>query len=75
MTESLFTWGDSVLVSGDAEERYRPGQIGSVCGVTEVGSNELAKVLKVPQGSYAYTVEYDDGTDELIPEEYLRSID
>lgn len=70
-----FTWGNSVSVSVDAEQCYRPGEFGSVCGITCVDNDELAKNLQVPRGSYSYTIEFGDGTDALIPDKYLSSSD
>ena len=74
MSEPKFTWGDSVLIVPEAETRFRPGQIGEVCAITEVDNNNLADHHHVSIGSYVYTIEYADGSDEEIPQEHLRPV-
>ena len=67
-----YTWGDDVTVSPDAPHEWRPGECGAVCAlswVTEVGTSGRFHGCKPP--FHAYTVEFSDGTDALIPEDYL----
>ena len=70
--EPLFTWGDTVRVSEGASEDHRPGNLGAVCGLTEVTDTDTAATHGTPVGSFIYTVEYADGTDAEIPESYLK---
>jgi hypothetical protein len=59
-----YTWGDEVTVATNADDRFRPGQNGIVCGITEPIPGEEER--------YCYTVEYDDGSSCLIPEDLLE---
>ena len=65
-----FTWSDTVRISDEAPQTFRPDCVGVVCGVTEVGA-KLAKELDLEMGEYCYTIEYSDGSDNMVPEKYL----
>jgi hypothetical protein len=67
-----FTWGDEVKVKADAPEKYRPNEFGAVVGITEINNDVLSNYTNLPLGTITYTVEYIDGTDQLIPEECLE---
>jgi hypothetical protein len=71
---SKYTWGDSILIKSDAPTVYRVGSYGSVCGMRLLEADELERHydLQVSQPMYVYTVEYADGTDIEIPEQYLE---
>jgi hypothetical protein len=62
-TSPRYTWGDEVRVISAADKRFRPGQYGVVCAITEPDADEE---------NYKYTVEYDDGSSCLIPEDLLE---
>jgi len=109
-----FTWGDTVTIKKSAPEKFRPGQIGAICGFTEYYSGihytveylagpdeqkskkffnlyDISNLLfqtgiifcfpgeicvncgfKEYYSGIIYTVEYLDGSDEQIAEEYLQ---
>jgi hypothetical protein len=53
-----FTWGDSVRIKDDAPTNLRPGERASIVGLP-TKSNRL------------YVVEFPDGSDAQIPEQFL----
>jgi hypothetical protein len=59
-----YTWGDEIRVTSTADEKFRPGEYGVVCAITEPIEGEEEK--------YRYTVEYADGSSCLIPEDMLE---
>ena len=59
-----YTWGDEIRVVRTADKKFRPGEYGVVCAITEAIEGEYEK--------YRYTVEYDDGSSCLIPEDLLE---
>jgi hypothetical protein len=59
----IYYWGDTVRVATTAPANMRPGELGSVCGMEEVGNRRQ------------YTVEYSDGSSTEILEEWLERAD
>lgn len=55
-----YDYGDEVRVVNDAPKALRPGEAGAVCGMRQV------------EGIRFYTVEYPDGKDAEISEEFLQ---
>ncbi len=51
------TWDDTVQVASDAPPEFRPGEFGSVCGVSEIHDETSGTLIKV------FTVEFGDGSD------------
>ncbi len=68
-----FTWGDSVRVIADAPECYRPGAIGSICGMRTADSDNVAEQFQCPIGSVIYIIEYTDGSSTEVPARLLWS--
>lgn len=66
-----FDYGDEVVINIDAPLKYRPGEYGAVCGITIINNETLSQIYELGQGTVTYTIEYIDGTDCLVPEEYL----
>ncbi len=69
--DNTFTWGDSIIISNDAPEIYRPGEYGAVVAMTLVSNEIRALKYNATIGTWTYLVEYIDGTDCEIPERYL----
>ena len=69
--DNTFTWGDSIIISNDAPEIYRPGEYGAVVAMTLVTNEISALKYNATIGTWTYLVEYIDGTDCEIPERYL----
>ena len=69
------TWGSEVEVLNYDLLQYsgRPCY-GSICGITNIDNAFLSETYGVPFGSRVFTVEFDDGSSEEIPEKYLRLI-
>lgn len=69
--EYKYDYGEAVIISKNAPEKFLPGEFGSICakGITDI---------EYPEGSgcfietNVYTVEYGDGSDNEIPEYYLE---
>jgi hypothetical protein len=47
----------------------------AVVGISPVENDEQARHFQRPIGTVLYTVEFGDGTDELVPEADLRPVD
>ena len=59
-----YTWGDEIWVVENAPEPFRRNAFGVICGLTEQnGEGEIEQY---------YTVEYEDGKSDLIPERFLK---
>ena len=65
------TWGDSVVVAQSAPPQFRPGSLGSICGMRQIDQG-TASLLGVELGTLVYTVEFKDGIAVEIPEAMLR---
>lgn len=72
MDANLYVWGDPVKVSTTAPEKYCPGELGDVCGIWTVDTEENAKARGEALGTVIYTVEFSDGASLEIPEYYLE---
>jgi hypothetical protein len=75
MEENKFTYGEEVQICSDAPECYRPGEFGAVCGFYYVKENEIEINSKIIPHCFVYTIEFDDGADAQIPEQYLLKSD
>jgi|AMWB02.1.fsa_nt_gi hypothetical protein len=74
MSHQTFTWGDFVRVKSSAPEKYRPGQLGDVCGIWTIDSVENAEARGEPLGTTIYTVEFGDGVSAEVPGCYLEKV-
>ncbi len=68
----MFTYGDNIIIKKSAPEMYRPGDLGSICGIVYINNHVLSDYYKLNIGVTTYTVEFVDGSDMQIPEEYLE---
>jgi len=66
-----FRWGDTVLISADAPQPFRPNEMGSVCGIRVVKPHPGAKSMGAPTETVLYFVEFGDGYAVEIPEKLL----
>lgn len=71
--EPTFAWNDSVFVAEDAPTPLRPGAIASVVGISRQYERFGTYLDRFPTGNI-YTVEFDDGVSEDIPQGLLRPI-
>ena len=67
----IFTYGDSAKVKDNVPEKYRPGEYVAICGITIIDNDYLSLKYNLKKGTITYTIEFDDGSDILIPEEFL----
>jgi hypothetical protein len=66
-----FDYGDQIKINQNAPIKFRPGEIGSIYSITILDSEYLSKKNNLPLGSILFGIEYIDGTDCQVPEEYL----
>lgn len=64
-------WGDTVVISGDADESQRPGSKAIVCGSRKLDKKQALR-LQLPPGML-YEVEFDDGHIIEIHEQLLKA--
>ncbi|HWC99899.1 MAG TPA: hypothetical protein VG456_24235 [Candidatus Sulfopaludibacter sp.] len=65
-----FTWGESVRIAEDAPASVRPGTPAEVVGISERRDGHGSHLQGFP-GGVVYTVEFEDGSDTEVDEEYL----
>lgn len=66
----MFDYGDEVNVKADGVG----SRIGAIVGVTRVETAEQALNFGCHLGATVYTVEFGDGSDELVTQEQLESL-
>jgi hypothetical protein len=67
-----FDYGNTVQIKENAPIRYNPSGIGAICGITIIDNVELSEAVNIELGKMTYTVEFFDGFDFLVPEEYIN---
>lgn len=70
-----FNWGDSVSISKNFVGLPLNYKIGGVCGFREIDSDMKVNGLIIPKGAILYLIEFNDGQDMEIPEQFLSAID
>lgn len=75
MPQNKFTWGNAVCIKKTAPLNFHPGAIVSVCGLTKIESEKLAKKYDSKIGEWGYTIEYIGGADTEIPERFLEKFE
>ena len=70
-----YDYGESVEITKNAPECYRPGTQGSLCGVRHIEAEEHANAAYVKIDTILWLVEFEDGFSLEVPEEYLTSLD
>ncbi|MFX0209514.1 MAG: hypothetical protein ACFFDT_26250, partial [Candidatus Hodarchaeota archaeon] len=60
-------------VKKNAPKQFHPGEEASVCGMDKIITEDIAKKLHSKLGNWRYTIEFENGKDVLIAEEYLES--
>ncbi len=68
MTQAEFDWAQDVRVSVTAPADYRPGQVGSICGITRTSEDAS---LSEPAGTMLYLIEFADGSSVEVPGAFL----
>jgi len=67
-----FTWGDTIKVIKNAPDKYHPLEIGFVCGMMDIDSEDAATAYDCVGSNWLYTIEWLDGSSMQIPEKYLE---
>lgn len=70
--KNAFDYGATVRVLRDAPEKYHPFEIGFICGMIDIDSEEAAIAYDCLGSNWLYTVELLDGSSLQIPEKYLE---
>lgn len=70
--KSKFDYGETVKILEDAPEKYHPSEIGFICGMIDIDSDEAAIAYDCIGSDWLYTVELLNGSSLQIPEKYLE---
>jgi hypothetical protein len=73
MKEMKFKYGDAVIlgeIDANGNSINRPA---SVVAITSVETEQQTQAFGYPLGTVLYTVEFGDGSDQLVPEDVLES--
>lgn len=73
--KSKFDYGEVVRILKEAPTEYHPSEIGFVCGMIEIGSEEAALAYDCQRSAWLYTVEWLDGSSLQVPEKFLEKED
>jgi hypothetical protein len=68
---SKFSYGDAVIIKQNAPSSLHPGEVGSVCSLNQITSEQEAEGFKCQVGEWVYTVEFENGSDIQVAECYL----
>ena len=66
-----FDYGQTVQIAPSAPSELQPGALGAVVGMGRIETEKRAMRLGYPVGTILYTVEYPEGYDKEVPEEFL----
>lgn len=74
MSNSRYSWGDTVQVVPNAPGHFRPGAVAEVCGIrtlahSQEGMTNIVDIQSV--GHILYLIEFGDGYTTELPEELL----
>ena len=69
---SKFDYGEAIRISNNAPEKYHPSEIGFICGMIDIDSEEAAAAYDCIGSEWLYTVELLNGSSLQIPEKYLE---
>lgn len=67
-----FNYGDQVSIRRNAPLKYKPGKIGSIFSITEISNPDLEELYSYNIGTIIYGIEYIDGSDAEVPEQFLE---
>jgi len=70
--ENKFDYGATVEILNSAPKKYHPSEIGFICGMIEIDSEESAVAYDCIDSAWLYTVELLNGSSLEIPEKYLN---
>jgi hypothetical protein len=67
-----YTWGDTVEIESNAPDKYKKFNLGEIVGYFIIEDEQNSNQFNLPIGTILYTIEFGDGTDIDIPEQYLK---
>jgi hypothetical protein len=70
--ECKYTWNDVVTIKKEVPVEFHPGEIGVICGMSQIKFEDVGKKYHSKLGNWIYTVEFSGGSDIQIPEIYLE---
>jgi hypothetical protein len=70
--KSKFDYGESIRILKEAPLKYHPSEIGFICGMIDIDSEEAALAYDCIGSDWLYTVELLNGSSLQIPEKYLE---
>ncbi len=70
--KSKFDYGESIRISKEAPLKYHPSEIGFICGMMDIDSEEAALAYDCIGSDWLYTVELLNGSSLQIPEKHLE---
>ena len=70
--KSKFDYGESIKISNEAPKKYHPSELGFICGMIDIDSQEAAIAYNCIGSDWLYTVELLNGSSLQIPEKYLE---
>lgn len=70
--KNKFNYGESIKILKNAPKKYHPSEIGFVCGMIDIDSNEVAIAYDCIGSNWLYTVELLNGNSLQIPEKFLE---
>ena len=65
------TWGDTVIIDSDAPKKFKPSEIGSICGIRMLKNQSESDEFHGYIGSNLYLVEFFSGASLEVPEQFL----
>jgi hypothetical protein len=73
--KSKFDYGESVRILKEAPKKYQPFELGFICGMIDIDSEEAALAYDCVGSDWLYTVELLNGSSLQIPEKFLEKDD
>lgn len=72
MNESEYTWNDYVIVKKSAPKQFHLGEIGLICGMSEIKFEEIAKEFHAELGDWIYLIKFEDGSSIDVAGRFLE---
>ncbi len=67
----MIDYNDLVKIKNNAPVEYKPDEIGVICFVNEIDCEYLSNKYSQSEGTFYYSVEFDNGEIIEIPERFL----
>ncbi|VHO05290.1 immunity 53 family protein [Candidatus Rhabdochlamydia sp. T3358] len=67
-----YAWNDYVIIKQDAPEQFCPGEIGVVCGMSEIKFEDIAKKYQSELGDWIYLIKFETGREFRVAGRFLE---